>query len=366
MKKILIIVVDIDDDLGRAGISTPIIGREKVLEAATRFALYDPEDSDANALFAAIRLLDEMRLKGYEAEVAVVAGSQRGGVDAVLEARRQVEQLVNTYHPDGLVLVTDGSEDEALVPAISSLAPIIAVKRVVVKQHRGVEETYMLFAKYIQKALTEPRFARLFLGVPGVVLVVFSALALLGMLRQAILVGLLIAGLAMMVRGFDLEDRLMQALTETPVTIVAYSTAAITAIIALALIVSQLHSEEQLTPQLLASLIRNVTSLLGFSATIAILGHAASKFVSGKLGLYREIVALTIVIVAAVLLNTVSSALEKMETMSVSEFIRALAASGFSLYAIGSIIAVAVTWRAAKAFERFIAQTSSHETDKKE
>ena len=364
-KRVLVVAIDIDNDLGRAGIKTPIVGRAAVLEAATRFALYDPEDSDANALFAVVKIADEMRLKGYDAEPAVIAGSELGGVDAVIEARNQLEKLVAEYNPDGVVVVTDGSEDESLLPAISSIVPIIAVRRIVVKQHRGVEETYMLLIRYIQKALTEPRFSRLFLGVPGIVLVVFSSLALLGMLRQAILVGLLITGLAMVVRGFDMEERIVQALTETPVTIVAYSTAGVTALIAIVLIVSQLHSHTTLTPQLLASLVRNVTSLIGFSASIAILGHAASKFVSGKLRLYREIVALTLVIVAVVLLDTVASALQQMETMSISEFMQALASSGFGLYAIVSVIVVAVVWRGAKSLERLIAQTSSRGSDKK-
>ncbi len=364
-KKILVVAVDIDDDLGQAGIRTPVFGREAVLEAATRFALYDPEDSDANTLFAAIKIADEMREKGYDAEPVAIAGSPLGGVEAVIEARKQLEELVNKYHPDGVIVVTDGSEDESLLPAISSIVPIMAVRRIVVKQHRGVEETYMLFIKYLQKALTEPRFARLFLGVPGIVLVVFSSLALLGMLRQAILVGLLIAGVAMVVRGFDMEDKIVQALTETPVTMVAYSTAGVTALIAIVLIVSQLHSRTALTPQLLASLVKNVTSLLGFSASIAILGHAASKFVSGKLRLYREIVALTIVIIAVILLDTVASALQQMETMSVSEFMQALASSGFGLYAIVSVVVVALVWRGAKALEGLIAQTSSRASDKK-
>ena len=54
MRRILVLYVDRDDDIGvKAKIKTPIIGREDNLKAALSFALSDPEDSDVNALFAA-------------------------------------------------------------------------------------------------------------------------------------------------------------------------------------------------------------------------------------------------------------------------------------------------------------------------
>ncbi|ABM80931.1 DUF373 family protein [Hyperthermus butylicus] len=356
-KKLLVLAVDIDNDLGKAGLQTPILGRREVLDTAVRFALYDPEDSDANVLFAAVKLADELRRQGYEAEPAVVAGSELGGVEATLIARSQLEELVSKYNPDGIVLVSDGSEDELLLHMISSIRPVYGVHRVVVKQHRGVEETYVLLARYIRKAFTEPRFSRLFLGVPGVILVVFSMLALMNMLRQALLIGLMIAGLAMVVRGFDIEDKIVHALTETPVTLVAYVVAGISAAIAVGLTAAQLHASEQLTPHDMASLVRGVTALLGFSASIAILGHAASKFISGSIRLAREITAIAVIIAAVALADSIADALEATETVTLTEFIASLVRVNFHMYAIGSVVAVAVTWRLAKSLEKAIART---------
>ena len=52
---LLIVCVDRDDDVGKkAGIATPVIGRDACIEAAQRLALEDPEDADSNAIFAAV------------------------------------------------------------------------------------------------------------------------------------------------------------------------------------------------------------------------------------------------------------------------------------------------------------------------
>jgi len=357
-RRLLVLAVDIDNDLGRAGIETPILGREAVLKAAVRFALYDPEDSDANALFAAVKIADELRAKGFEAEPAAIAGSEIGGVEAGILARAQVEQLVEEYGPDGIVLVSDGSEDETLIPLISSIRPIYAVHRIVVKQHRGVEETYMLLWKFAKKVLTEPRFARLFLGVPGVILIVVSVLALMNMLKQALLVALLIAGLAMAVRGFDLEDKIIGALTETPVTLAAYIVAGLSAALALGIAFMQLHTQN-ITPDAIASAIKGSTALLGFAASIAILGHAASKFISGTPRLSREITGLAITVAAVALANTIADAIKTAGSLETSDFIAALVKTNFHIYAIASVMGVAAAWRIARALDRLIARTSS-------
>ena len=368
-KRLLVLAVDLDNDLGRAGIATPILGREHVLDAAIRFALYDPEDSDANVLFAAIKLADELKHKGYEAEPAAIAGSELGGAEASIRARQELEKLVEEYQPDGVIVVSDGSEDELLVPMVASLVPVYGVHRLVIKQLRGVEETYVLFVKYLRKVLTEPRFSRMFLGVPGVILVMFSALALMNMLREALLLVFMIAGAAMIVRGFDLEDKIMKALTETPVTLVSYATAGLSAALAIGLAITQLMNAKSMgsiSPQDLAETLRGVTGLLGFSASIAILGHAASKFVSGSLKLTRELVSIATVIVAVVLLDTIASALDMMNEMSLGKFIQALIASNFALYAVASVILVAVVWQLARILEHSIFRSAAPASEKRE
>ena len=54
--KTIVIALDRDDDMGRkTGIKSPIIGRENNIEAAVKLGLADPEDSDTNAIFEAVR-----------------------------------------------------------------------------------------------------------------------------------------------------------------------------------------------------------------------------------------------------------------------------------------------------------------------
>ena len=61
-ERILVLCVDRDDDLGmKAGIKTPILGRKDNVDAATSLALRDPEEADANAMFEAVRIYDNLK-----------------------------------------------------------------------------------------------------------------------------------------------------------------------------------------------------------------------------------------------------------------------------------------------------------------
>ena len=71
--KLLVICVDRDNDVGdKAGIATPVIGRDACIEAAQRLALEDPEDADSNSIFAAIKTYEDLISKGYQEEVIIV------------------------------------------------------------------------------------------------------------------------------------------------------------------------------------------------------------------------------------------------------------------------------------------------------
>ena len=80
-RKILILCVDRDNDIGvKTDIETPIIGKENNLEAASNLALIDPEESDANAIFGAVRTYDTLSEESgnEEYEVATIVGSEQG------------------------------------------------------------------------------------------------------------------------------------------------------------------------------------------------------------------------------------------------------------------------------------------------
>nr|AIF09984.1 Enoyl-CoA hydratase/carnithine racemase [uncultured marine thaumarchaeote KM3_42_C02] len=78
---LLVICVDRDNDVGKkAGISTPVVGRNACIEAAQRLALEDPEDADSNAIFSAIKTYEDLVSSGYKAQVITVAGVETRSV----------------------------------------------------------------------------------------------------------------------------------------------------------------------------------------------------------------------------------------------------------------------------------------------
>jgi len=75
LPKTLVLIADRDDDIGiKAGLSTPIIGRENVLEAANKLLLNDPEEADGNAMMGAIKVYDELKKSNEDCEIAAVSG----------------------------------------------------------------------------------------------------------------------------------------------------------------------------------------------------------------------------------------------------------------------------------------------------
>lgn len=361
-ERILVLAVDFDDDLSRAGIKTPVYGYKQVLDTALHFALYDPEDSDLNVLFALLKVVDELSSKGYEAIPAIVAGSEYGGVTASLAVRKQVEELVREVRPNGVIVVSDGSEDELVVPVISSIVNIYGVKRVIVKQHRGVEETYLLLVRYIRKALTEPRFSRLFLGFPGAILIVISALALTGMLKEAFLIGLLLLGIAMVLVGFGLEDKIISAILETPVSMVSYATAGLTISFALALFIEQLYNARPITPRTLATSLDAFTGMLGFALGVMIFGHILSKFISGTIRPGREALYVVVIAVMLILLSKIGEALRLMGSFSLGELVSALLQINFTLYTLLGIVVIGIVWKLGSIIDGVLGSRESKST----
>lgn len=228
-RRILVIYVDVDDDVGRvAGVKTPIVGRQANLEAAIRLALASPEDSDVNALFAAIQVLDKLKGEGVDCELATLAGVPEGGLKADLKVSRELDEVLRAYRADAAVVVSDGAADEHVVPLIQSRLPIVSVRRTIVRQSRGVEETYLLLAKYARRLLEDPKYSVYFVGVPGVFLVAVGILASLGLAHYAGVALLLIVGMALVVKGFSIDKALTSSWSSSPVVFMSTLIAIIT------------------------------------------------------------------------------------------------------------------------------------------
>lgn len=211
--------VDRDDDLGvKTGLRTPVVGRESCAQAASQLAVADPEEADANAVFAAIREYDALRAKEYACEVAIVAGQFDRGLEADQKVRQQVRALVTDTGAEGCVLVSDGAEDELVLPILQSILPVVSVRRVVIKHSRSVEESYVVLGRYLRMLLYDPRYSRLALGVPGALVLIGSILILLFpyAVQQVALAVVAMIGLALIIRGFDVDKRIAMLPTLRP------------------------------------------------------------------------------------------------------------------------------------------------------
>jgi putative membrane protein len=208
-EKILVMSIDRDNDIGhKTGIEGPVIGKEKALETAMKLSLKDPEESDSNAIFGAVKLLDELGEK-YDAEVVVITGHKNRGIDADREITRQLEDVLGKRPSDFVILVTDGKDDEYVIPIIQSRIPILSVKRIVVRQAEQLESGYYAIKDFLKETLDNPKFARLFFGLPAIALLLYAALGETGW--RVIVV---VVGAYLFVKGFKLEDYIFGAFGE--------------------------------------------------------------------------------------------------------------------------------------------------------
>jgi putative membrane protein len=211
-ERILILCVDRDDDLGmKAGLNTPILGRKDNVNAAAGLALRDPEEPDANAMFEAVRIYDNLK-KGAkekeEHEVATIAGSDLGGVEADRQLVDELTEVLKTFQATDVILVTDGYTDEMVLPLIESRVPVTSVRRIVMKHSKSIEETAAVFSRYMKILVENPRYSRLLLGLPGILFIVLAVLALIPKgLEYAIPALGVIAGAFLVIRGFKLDKR---------------------------------------------------------------------------------------------------------------------------------------------------------------
>ncbi|MDE1821129.1 MAG: DUF373 family protein [Euryarchaeota archaeon] len=147
----LVICVDRDDDLGRkAGIRGPVLGREAVLDAAMKLGIADPEDSDTNAMLAAVNLLDELRASGEDVDALVLTGDGRVGTISDRKVAQQFDDVLSKLKVTAVHLVSDGAEDEFLYPIIQSRAKVDSVRRVYIRQSATLQGTYMTLVRALK------------------------------------------------------------------------------------------------------------------------------------------------------------------------------------------------------------------------
>src|SRR6056297_657461 len=236
---LLVLCVDLDDDLGRkTDFDTPVVGRDAVEAAAVSLATADPEDSDVNVMFEGVHLAD--RIDDEAVEVAIVTGVDGGDIAANRAVGDEVDEVLaslSTSEEVQAVIVTDGAQDESVIPVIRSRVPIDGVRRVVVRQAQDLESMYYT----IKQVLDDPETRGTILVPLGILLLIYplaiisDSLGLPGAAVFGVTSGLL--GLYVLGRGLGVERLLDRAAEKARNSLYAGRVTLITYVVAAALLV---------------------------------------------------------------------------------------------------------------------------------
>jgi putative membrane protein len=199
----LVLSVDRDDDIGwKAKVDSPCIGRAACLNAANTLALADPEDSDVNAIFSAVKIFDELIANGEDAAIAVVAGNHLHMIEGDRRIATSLEQVVEETKVTNCILVTDGAEDEYVIPIIQSKIPVSSIKRVIVNQMPNLEGTYYI----LKKLFDDPKISRMVFIPIGLAMLLYASAYLLGAPGIATMVVVGVIGCFLLYKGFGFDE----------------------------------------------------------------------------------------------------------------------------------------------------------------
>ena len=306
--RILVLCIDRDDDIGsKGGIETPILGRDSCINAGIRLAIEDPEDADANAIFGAIKTYEELMSKGYESEVALVSGKFNRGIEADEKIGFEIHDVLAQYKADAAVLVSDGEDDETVIPIIQTMVPVISIQRIIIKHSRSVEYSYAVLGRYIKMLVYDPRYSKFFLGVPGALLVASGLATVFGLTREAIALVLSILGGAFIIRAFDVDKSLASLGRPTPTAFIRIFSAFAGTLIILASIANGLSSipPEAISPNMgvmeiikdrviVGSFVHGTITLLWIGIATILVGALLSNWFKGSITAMSDILRLVV------------------------------------------------------------------------
>ena len=352
---LLILCVDLDDDLGRkTAYETPVVGRDTVEAAAVALATADPEDSDVNVCFQGIHLHDT--IDDESVEVAVVTGTAKADVSANRKVGEEVDTVLaslSTGEEVRAIVVTDGAQDESVLPVIRSRVPIDGVRRVVVRQAQDLESMYYTF----KQVLADPETRGTILIPLGILLLIYpiAILAeLLGLPGSTLGVISALLGLYVLFRGLGLEDTIDNTLERVRVGLFSGRVQLVTYVVAAALVVvgsvGGLEAAETLagpdsdSVRAVAAFAYGAVQWAAAAGVVAALGRITDEYLAGGFR-WRYLNAPFYVVAIAVVLHGVSA------------FFLALPFAGLSYLAVtlttGTVLGLTSTLAFAVAEQRY-------------
>ncbi len=298
-ERILVVCVDRDDDLGiKAGIKGPVIGKEANIEAASKLALADPTEADANAIFGAVKVYEEVKQifsnSPAEVEVVTITGHPKSELLADEEIKRQIEIVVEEFKPDSIILVSDGADDELVIPLLMRYAPIRSVRRVIVQQSREIEHTYILIKRYFEKLMKSPTSRALLFGLPGALLLLAGVFSLLDLQRYLYIGATVVAGLIFLDKGFDLTDKLKRGVNYfgKQVGLLSFIMGMFGVFISLFFSYSRatsLAAQNYPLELIMARLFQEVSGFIALSLTVMFVGSAIESFANRNVNAFEKL-----------------------------------------------------------------------------
>ena len=204
MAKTLVLNIDRDDDFGRkAQIKSPIIGVQNNLDAASKLGCIDAEDSDLNAIFYAITIYESLKKEGKDVEIATLCGDINVGIKSDQRLSEQLDTVIKETNAEDAIVISDGAEDEYILPIIQSRLKITSVQRVNVKQSKQLEDTYYRIVKLLDEDKVKKQF---FLPI-ALILIVWAIFAIFGMAASGFGAILFTLGIYLLIRTFNSEKK---------------------------------------------------------------------------------------------------------------------------------------------------------------
>ncbi|MDV0445907.1 hypothetical protein MmiAt1_15080 [Methanimicrococcus sp. At1] len=230
----LVICIDRDNDLGeKAKVITPVVGRGANIAAAVSLATVDPEDSDTNTIFGGIRILDELRSLGVDAEIVSFAGDKNVGTISDKKIADQLDDFLEKQDVKSAIFVSDGVEDESLIPLVQSRVKVDSVQRIIVMQSENLESTYYM----IKNFLKDPKFLQTFFVPIGLALIIYALAMATSNPQWAIIGTFLVVGGYMILRAYSLNDRFLLSWRELKKSFHAHQLSFVTTIAAILLLI---------------------------------------------------------------------------------------------------------------------------------
>jgi putative membrane protein len=324
---LLVVCVDLDDDIGlKTDVETPVIGADEVREAAVKLATADPEDSDVNVLFQGIHVAES--IDDERVVVVAVTGDEHADVTAnriIGDELDEVLATLDTAEEVRALVVTDGAQDESVLPVIRSRVPVDGVQRVVVRQAQDLESMYYT----IKQVLDDPETRGTLLVPLGILLLIYplaivASLVELPGLVLGVTSGLL--GLYLLGRGIGIEKMLDESVDRVRSSLYAGRVTFITYLVAVVLLVGGGYSGfDQLqlmqadaagglgVASVIAALVDGAIEWFAAAGVTTSVGQITDEYLSGHLEwrylnapVYVLAIALVVQAVAAYVLGEVS------------------------------------------------------------